>query len=72
MLVVSRKKDESIILKVPGHKDITITVVRVDNQNKVRLGIEAEQDVLVLREELDENPKPSTNRSTNRLLHAFA
>lgn len=55
MLVLSRKKDETIILRVPGQKDIEITVVRVDNLNKVRLGISAEKDVVVLRSELDEN-----------------
>jgi len=55
MLVLSRKKDETIILKVPGHKDICLTVVRIDNMNKVRIGIDAEQDVVILRSELDTN-----------------
>ena len=53
MLVLSRKKDEAIILRVPGHDDIRLIVVRIDNMNKVRLGIEAERDVVVLRSELD-------------------
>ena len=53
MLVLSRKKDETIILRVPGQEDIRLTVVRIDNMNKVRLGIEAERDVVVLRSELD-------------------
>jgi carbon storage regulator CsrA len=53
MLVLSRKKDEAIILKQEGLPDIRITVVRIDNRNKVRLGIEAEADVTVLREELE-------------------
>ena len=52
MLVLSRKKDEAIVLKQEGQPDIRITVVRIDNRNKVRLGIEAETDVTVLREEL--------------------
>lgn len=52
MLVLSRKKDEQIILKVPGHEDIKITVVRIDNRNKVRIGIEANKQVTVLRSEL--------------------
>ncbi len=53
MLVLSRKKDERIILKIPGmEQEIAITVVRIDNLNKVRLGIEAENEVIVLREEL--------------------
>lgn len=54
MLVLSRKKDEKIILRVPGiSKDIAITVVRIDNRNRVRLGIEAQEEILVLRSELD-------------------
>ena len=52
MLVLSRKKDEKIILKVPGREDIEITVVRIDNHNRVRIGIDAEKEVLVLRSEL--------------------
>ena len=53
MLVLSRKKDEKIILKCPDMPDIKITVVRIDNKNKVRLGIEADKEVTVLRSELD-------------------
>jgi carbon storage regulator CsrA len=56
MLVLSRKKDEEIILKVPGLKeDIRITVVIIDNRNKVRLGIQAQKEVTVLRSELETN-----------------
>jgi len=52
MLVLSRKKDETIYLKTEGRPDIKITVVRIDNLNKVRIGIEADKDVTVLRSEL--------------------
>lgn len=52
MLVLSRKTDETIILKVPGHEDIRLTVVRIDNRNKVRIGIDADKDVVVIRSEL--------------------
>jgi carbon storage regulator CsrA len=52
MLVLSRKKDETIILKGPDMEEIRITVVRIDNRNKVRLGIEASKDITVLRSEL--------------------
>lgn len=51
MLVLSRKKDEQIILKVPGHNDIEITIVRFEGQ-KVRIGITADQDVSIIRSEL--------------------
>lgn len=54
MLVLSRKQDQSILLRVPGRKDpISITVVRIDNNNRVRLGIDAAKEVTVLRAELD-------------------
>ena len=57
MLVLSRKKNERIIIHLPEReKPIEITVVKVDNLNKVRLGIEAEADVLVLRSELEDRP----------------
>lgn len=52
MLVLSRKKDETIILKGPNMEDIKITVVRIDNRNKVRIGIEADREITVLRSEL--------------------
>jgi len=55
MLVLSRKKDETIILKGPGMEDIKITVVRIDNRNKVRIGIEADKKITVLRSELEGN-----------------
>jgi carbon storage regulator CsrA len=53
MLVLSRKKDECIVLKRNGQPDIKITIVRIDNRNKVRVGIEADQNVTVLRSELE-------------------
>jgi carbon storage regulator CsrA len=53
MLVLSRKKDETIVIKQPGQSPIKITVVRIDNKNKVRLGIEADKTVSVLRSELE-------------------
>jgi sRNA-binding carbon storage regulator CsrA len=63
MLVLSRKKDEKIVVKIPKEKleglesnescDIVLTVVNIDNPNKVRLGIEADRDIVVLRNELE-------------------
>jgi carbon storage regulator len=47
MLVLSRKENERIQLG----NSIILTVIRVSG-DKVRLGIEAPPDVLVLREEL--------------------
>ena len=54
MLVLSRKRDEKIILRTPGQEDIELTVVRIDNQNRVRLGINAPQEVSVIRSELED------------------
>lgn len=59
MLVLSRKKDESIIVRMPGHEDVKLTVVRIDNMNKVRIGVEADKEVVILRAEL-EDEVPST------------
>lgn len=50
MLVLSRKKDEEIVLQA-GEETITIAVVRID-PNKVRLGITANPTVTILRSEL--------------------
>ena len=51
MLVLSRKRDEKIILKTEHGEQIELTVVRIDN-NKVRLGINASDSVTILRSEL--------------------
>lgn len=47
MLVLSRKKDESIII----NQNITITVVEIRG-DKVRLGIEAPKEIPVHRREV--------------------
>lgn len=47
MLVVSRKKNESIVI----NNDITVVVVEIRG-DKVRLGIEAPQEVPVHRREV--------------------
>ncbi len=61
MLVLSRKKDEKIIIG----DSITLMVIEVKN-DKVRLGIEAPKDVTVHREEVyaaikEQNAHDSTN-----------
>ncbi len=66
MLVLSRKKDETILIKQPGQPDIKITIVRIDNRNKVRLGIEADKSVTVLRSELETNSR--LNGHTNNFI----
>ena len=52
MLVLSRKRDEKILVKVPGiEKGIEVTVVQID-QSRVRLGFNAPENVTILRSEL--------------------
>ena len=51
MLVLSRKESEKIMLG----DDIVLTIVRVSG-DRVRLGIEAPSEMLILRKELDEAP----------------
>lgn len=49
MLVLSRKKNESIII----NDNITVTVIEIRG-DKVRLGIEAPKDITVHRREVHE------------------
>lgn len=56
MLVLSRKESEKIMLG----DSIVLTIVRVSG-DRVRLGIEAPSDMLILRKELDQaGSLPST------------
>ena len=57
MLVLSRKESEKIKLG----DDIVLTIVRVSG-DRVRLGIDAPPELLILREELD--PANSERNST--------
>lgn len=68
MLVLSRKRDESIVI----NDDIVITVVEIRG-DKVRLGIEAPKDVPVhrrevydaIRRERTHNPQDFTPKEDN-------
>jgi carbon storage regulator len=60
MLVLSRKRLEQIVIG----SSIRITVVKLEG-NHVRLGIEAPEDLTVLRAELLDG-RPSRTRATNR------
>lgn len=61
MLVLSRKKDEKIIIG----DSITLMVIEIKN-DKVRLGIEAPKDVTVHREEVYAAIKEqSMNKNSN-------
>lgn len=51
MLVLSRKKDEDILVKTPEGRVVTIRVVEIVG-DKVRLGFEADECVAIVRTEL--------------------
>ncbi|WP_315168011.1 carbon storage regulator CsrA [Metaclostridioides mangenotii] len=61
MLVISRKKDDTILLG----DDIEITVISVDN-NTVKLGISAPKDVSILRKEVYEKVKEENIKAINK------
>ena len=75
MLVLSRKKNESIII----NDNITVTVIEIRG-DKVRLGIEAPKDVTVHRREVYEAihgpntapPKPHEHNSGPAPIHPDA
>ena len=61
MLVLSRKESEKIKLG----ESIVVTIIRIGRE-KVRIGIEAPSDVVVLREELEphESDSPQSDEET--------
>ena len=60
MLVLSRKKNESIVI----NDDITIVVVEIRG-DKVRLGVEAPREVPVHRREVYDAIKRSEQKASN-------
>lgn len=60
MLVLSRRESE----RVKVGDSIVVTIVRVSG-DKVRLGIEAPPDLLVLRDELEPYETPRDNTSSH-------
>ncbi len=53
MLVLSRKKEQAIIVRAPGFPAIRIVVADIRN-GKVRLGFEAAPVIVIDREEVDQ------------------
>jgi len=60
MLVLTRKKSESIVIG----EGVTITIVQIGD-GRVRLGIEAPKQVPIIRSELGEARKPANSFSTD-------
>ena len=60
MLVITRKKDESILIG----EDIEITVIRLED-GSVKLGISAPKDKTILRKEVYEKVKEENLKAIN-------
>ena len=57
MLVLSRKVEERIFLRVPNRENpIVIQILRITEDGKVRIGISADSDMEITREELLNDP----------------
>ena len=53
MLVLGRKPNQSLIIRVDGVNDIEVAVLGIDRESAVvRLGVKAPPQVVVLRDEL--------------------
>lgn len=52
MLVLTRKRGERIVIRVPGRPDPIVVTVLDTYPDKVRIGAQASPDVRVHREEL--------------------
>jgi len=52
MLVLTRKEDEKITISCPDGSFIQFTICRIDDNYKVRVGIEADKKYKITRTEL--------------------
>lgn len=61
MLVLSRKVNEKIFVTVPGQETpIVVQIIRVSGAGKVSIGIEADRNIEIAREELLSNDPTTT------------
>lgn len=58
MLVITRKKDESLLIG----DDIEIKIIKVED-GSVKIGIEAPKDKIILRKEVYENVKEENSNA---------
>lgn len=54
MLVLDRKREEEILLRVPGRQEPIVVKVLWVGERRVRLGVAADADIEILRKELVE------------------
>lgn len=57
MLVLKRKEGETIEIEVPGSPPVTVRFLAVDSCGRVKVGIEAAQDINIRRGELEPLPR---------------
>ncbi|GAA0708860.1 carbon storage regulator CsrA [Paraclostridium ghonii] len=62
MLVISRKKDESLLIG----DDIEIKIVKIED-GSVKLAIEAPKDKIILRKEIYENVKKENSIAASKV-----
>lgn len=66
MLILTRKKDEQIIIS----GNISITILEISN-DKVKIGIDAPKDVKIFRSELFEDTKQTNIESSSISIEAI-
>jgi carbon storage regulator len=66
MLVITRKKDESILIG----DDIEIKIVKIDD-GSVKLAIDAPRDKVILRKEIYENVKNENSKAITSIDDIF-
>lgn len=54
MLVLTRRVGEKIIITTPSGERIVVSVAQMGREGKVRLGIEANREVMIHREEIQQ------------------
>jgi carbon storage regulator CsrA len=51
MLTITRRANEEVIIRVPGHRDITVCVVNT-TKRRCQLSIQADEQIKILRREI--------------------
>lgn len=71
MLVLSRKKQEEIVIVTPQGEEIILKVIKI-SESSIRIGLEANPDYQIMRGELMEPRNMSNRRNFNHRELALA